>query len=208
MKFERELSGAWEERGVIGSRIEIEKNELVILWRGGVVLKTKFKASEDEDGKITLTLHENKLRYAGSYSSYASVSRLQYFDKKLEFEETFPITGKSICVLEKTNNTRYGNYDIVDGAVLKSLCGEWKSQDGYQTLVFDKDTLIVNGEKRKIHVLKSRDENARGYMIADADPSADYIGGLYRITYLGSHIEATIHVCDAPSIGIKFERTE
>ena len=206
MKFETELCGAWEERGVIGTRVEIEKNELIVLWRGGVVLKCKYKATQDENGKITLKLSDNKLRYSGAYSSYASVTRIEYFDKKIEFEETFPITGKSVCVLERTSNSRYGNYDVVDGELLKSIQGEWKSDDGYYSLKFEKDTLNINGDELKIHVLRSRGSSPRGYQIVSADPSADMIHGLHHITFLGDSIVAAMVICDAPPIILKFER--
>ena len=41
------LDGAWEERGVIGTRIEIKGDKLTVLWRSGVVLETKFKTERD-----------------------------------------------------------------------------------------------------------------------------------------------------------------
>ena len=39
-KIYSELSGAWEERGVIGTRIEIDGDDICVLWRNAPVLET------------------------------------------------------------------------------------------------------------------------------------------------------------------------
>ena len=200
MKFENELYGAWEKRGVIGTRIEIEKNTIIILWRGGEVLKTTFRSKLEDDGKITLIPKETGMKYKGSFSSYATVEKLVYDSGKLEFCHVFPITGESTEVLEKTDNTRYGNFDVADKSVLKYLAGKWAADDGGTTFVFSGNVLDIGGFKKKITVLKGRDRAAQGFRIVDIDPAADMIFGYSRIFFTGYSIEATVHVCDAPSI--------
>jgi type I restriction enzyme M protein len=40
MRRFKELEGAWEEPGVIGTRVEIEKDRITVLWRNAPVLET------------------------------------------------------------------------------------------------------------------------------------------------------------------------
>ena len=92
MEYEAVLQGNWEERGVIGSRIEISGSGIVFLWQGGEVLKTVFTA-EKHDDVIELKLKENGLRYASAQSDYASVERVFYENGRLHYIKNFPITA-------------------------------------------------------------------------------------------------------------------
>ena len=122
MKTAKELNGAWEERGVIGTRIEIDGKNITVLWRNSPVLTTMFKL-KDAEGGAELELKSNGLRYEGSKSDYATVTRIFYSEGRLIFEEHFPITGPSKTELTKTECSRFGNYTVCDN-VLKELQGK------------------------------------------------------------------------------------
>ena len=204
-EIRRALDGAWEERGVIGSRIEIKKDKLTVLWRGGVVLETKFKTEQSGD-VITLRLAQNGMRYKGASSDYATVTEIRFDGGALFFEEDFPITGKSVTKMEKTENSRYGGVKIVDGEVLKQLRGEWRDDDGYHKLVFKGDALEINGEKIKIHVVGA--SSSGPYRVIDADPSKDGVGYFYGMEYLGDTIAARMMICDAPPVVYTFRKVK
>ena len=203
-----ELNGAWEERGVIGTRIEIDKNDISILWRNSPVLETVFTPVE-RDGGIELRLKKSGLRNASDSRDYAAVTMLFYRDGKLEFVEDFPISGKSSCVLTKTENSRYGNYDIADG-MLEELRGEWKSKDGFFEVVISGDEMSINGEKTRIRVLRYRDSRADGgrYLIVDRDPSVCEFRGLSRFEYCGGRLTTQMLICDAPPVYVEFEKVK
>lgn len=205
-EIRKKLDGAWEERGVVGSRIEIEKDKLTVLWRGGVVLKTKFKAKQRGD-VITLCLAQNGMRYNGAPSDYATVTDIHYDGDALFFEENFPITGKSVTKMQKTENSRYGNVDIIDGEILKQLRGKWRSDIGSYEITIKKDTMELYGKKYKIHVVL-RGTSSDPYVIIDADPSKEVIGCYYKMEYDGNVIKATVAVCDAPSITEIFRKVK
>ena len=66
------LDGAWEEKGVIGIRIEINGSHIVVLWRNSPVLDTKFQLVEGENEK-ELKLKKNGLRYEDDVSAEANM---------------------------------------------------------------------------------------------------------------------------------------
>jgi hypothetical protein len=201
-----ELTGAWEERGVIGTRIEIKRRKLTVLWRNSPVLCTGFKAKKAENG-YELELAERGLRYKGSNSDYASVTRLFYAEGRLTFEELFPITGPSTTVLTATKFSRYGDYTVCD-KVLKELQGRWKEEYGSFELVFRKDTLELFGKTIKIHALHSNYEHTpeREFLIVDADPSKYELYGMTRLTYDGDTLRSSMIICDAPPHNMVFTK--
>ena len=205
MKNEPSLDGAWEERGVIGTRVEIKTPEITVLWRNTPVLETKFKA-ENRDGETVLKLKNDGLRYPNTYSDFAKVTELVYSDGKLIFKKLFVISGEDCEILEKTENSRYGNYTIADKEILHLLKGEWVTEDGYFHLNFCGDVLNVNGNKISIHALKSNSgyPNRNIYKIVDADPSNYGIHDFSEMTYDNGRLVAVIPVCDAPSIIVEF----
>ncbi|MBQ7624861.1 MAG: hypothetical protein IJS65_06285 [Clostridia bacterium] len=187
--------GAFEEPHVIGTRIEIDKKSVAVLWRGGVVLKTPYKA-EEADGGVRFVLKNKGLRYEGSATDYASVKDLFFKDGELTYVQQFPITGESRTVLKPTGNSRYGNYDEAEPEVYKELSGRWIDERGCNDLKIKGRTLEFFGTKIKFRLLRPRGGGA--YKITDEDPSKD---GLYGIGYAEYSpqgiIKITIPVCDA-----------
>ncbi|MBO4331223.1 MAG: hypothetical protein J5827_04025 [Oscillospiraceae bacterium] len=205
-KIKAELDGAWEEPGVIGTRIEIDGRSITVLWRNSPVLETVFNAV-DAEGYTLLRLKKNGLRYSGAASDYASIKSLTCRDGCMELTEQFPISGESRTVLKKTENSRYGNYEITDD-VLKELRGVWKSTDGVFELEIKKDVLTLNGKTTRIHVLKSKSagEGDGRYLLADRDPSVFEWGGFGRFEYCGGRLSASVIIFDAPPKTAVFEK--
>ena len=186
--------GNWDERGVVGTRIEITKRTVTILWRGAPVLETRYKAVKDGE-KIRLVLKENGMRYAPTSPAYATVTALFYEDYKLHFHEDFPISGPSEAILEPTENNRYGFYSIEDDKVLPLLQGSWAEEGGYFTLTFQKNRMTSERETTGIHVLRSRYRNApEVYKIVNEDAGKEDL----LLDFDGETIEQTIPICDAP----------
>ena len=208
MKFKDITDGAWEERGVIGTRIEIEKGVLTVLWRNAPVLRTKFKPVE-KDGGLELELKNNGLRYENDAKDYATVTRIFIKDGDLEFEEYFPITGPSKDVLQKTQCSRFGNYTICDD-ILRELQGTWRDSRGWHELVFRKDTLMVFGQTIKVHALRSNYESAPKdvYLIVDADPSRYELYGISRLEYRDGVLTGHELICDAPPVMLMFKKVQ
>ena len=202
------LNGAWEEPGVIGTRIEIDGDDVTILWRNSPVLQTTFKTAS-EDGGTALILSENGLRYAGGAADYGKVTRLWHHDGKLEFTEHFPVTGESKIILKKTENSRYGNFDVAND-LLEALQGDWKSTDGFFEMTICGNVMTARGRKTKIVVLSPKGAHRGGYIIADEDPSKYELDalGLSRLEYDGARLTARMQVFDAPSYTVTFIREE
>lgn len=208
MKFEEKyeaLSGAWEEPGVIGTRIEIEKNEITILWRGAPVLETTFELTEASCGFL-LSLSENGMHYADSDSVYATVKELVFLDDKLTLTEFFPISGESVKVLRKTDKTRYGAYDLVPEA-LREVEGTWKDKSGFFRIEIRGNSMKVNDRETTVCALRERNSACPKTFLRDADPSVDTISGFSRFEYDGKYLLTRMFVCDAPAIDFVFERT-
>lgn len=194
------INGAWEEKGVIGMRIEIEGKKICVLWRNSPVLETTFK-TEEADGGVSLILKENGLRYQGSDKDYAEIKSIEYKDGKLKVTEFFPITGISEEMLEPTENTRFGSYVFADKRLYKALSGTWIDENGYFTLTFKDNKAECDGKKAEIRLLVPKsDPGSPLCRIVDSDPSKDYLFGLINLTFDGERVRATIPVCDAPSV--------
>lgn len=199
------LNGAWEEPGVIGTRIEIEGNKIVLLWRGAPVLTTTFRVKAGEEGDALL-LRRTGMRYEHAASDYAAVAGLVYRDGVLTLTEDFPISGPSVTRLRKTENSRYGNFDEVDGR-LGELAGVWKEQGGALTLTVKGDVMDLDGKRARIRLLRSRsDPPGAPLTIRDADPSVFEWSGIDRLTYDGERITGFRRICDAPSQLLVFEK--
>lgn len=194
IRYSKELDGAWEEPGVLGTRIEISGKKLVILWRNAPVLETTFR-KENKGGSVVLKPVKTSMSYAGDARVYADVTGLEYADGKLTFTEMFPITGESRTVLRKTQNSRFGNYDIAD-EILDELQGTWKDDSGYHEFTVRNDTLTLDGKKKKIHVL--RPKSGGSLIIADGDPSVTEWDGLTRFEYVGGCVRTRMIILDAP----------
>ena len=198
----KELDGAWEEGYVFGKRIEIEGKRITILWRSGPVLETTFR-TRNADGGTELVLKKNGLRYAGAASDYASVSRLTYRDGNLTLCEWFPITGASETVMNRTDRSRYGNYDVAN-EVLQELQGRWKDEQGGMTLDIRNNRLTIDGEKTTVCVLRSRSDGR--IVVANEDPAVLGFGPFSRFDYADGFLITHMVVCDGPTITFRFHK--
>ncbi|MGI6264198.1 MAG: hypothetical protein ACOYJY_01875 [Acutalibacteraceae bacterium] len=205
MLTKKEWIGNWEEPGVIGTRVEIDRGTVTVLWRGGVVLQSGYKAKKDGDG-VCLILKETGLRYAGSDQDYAAVTGLRYENGRLHFAKRYPITGESTDTLALTDRSRYGNVDLVDGEILPRLWGEWRDADGWHTAVFKNNVLTLNGATFPIRVTRLRGDTAGECRVVHADPAVEQIGPFIRLTLRGDTLEGLIVVCDAPSITVEMKK--
>lgn len=201
-----ELNGAWEEPGVIGTRIEISGSRLTVLWRNSPVLETKF-STKKQAGRTDLLPKSRGFRYKSAISDYAELKELYFEDGKLVLIEHFPITGDSETKLEKTDRSRYGDYTIADEA-LNELKGTWIDDHGFLPLVFEGNTLLMGEKKHKIHLLRSNGKYAHhGQLkIVDIDPSVYGWDGLCDFVYDGGIITARMDVCDAQAILFEYHR--
>lgn len=206
MVFNRELDGAWEEPGVIGTRIEIEGRRITVLWRNSPVLVTACKW-EKRDGGIELILAHNGMRYEGAASDYGELRSLFYKDGTLLMTEYFPITGESRQTLKKTLQSRYGNY-TVEKEPLKELQGTWRDETGTFTLTFSGDTLTANGTSTRICLLRSNSDPAgsRRYKVADKDPAKYEVLHYSHMEYTGGQLTAQMMVFDAPPHVMRFHK--
>ena len=197
MEEKKILDGAWEEPGVIGTRIEIEEPTITVLWRNAPVLITTFQKKELENS-IELKLKDKNLCYEKDSSPYARIEKIVYQDEKLNIVEYFPITGESHTTLKRTNNSRYGNYEIVD-EILEELEGIWRDKDEFYNVEFIKNEFILNGKKTKVHVLHSNSfqETIKEYKIVDEDPSKWGIFHFHDLEYLNGNLVATEMIYDA-----------
>ncbi len=204
--WQSKLNGAWEKKGVLGTRIEIDGDKLLILWMNNPVLETTFSLTVD-GGTAALVLADKGLRYEGDGKDYATVTSLIYREGKLEFTESFPVSGEKKETLSKTENSRYGNYDIAD-EVLDELQGTWQDESGYYTIVFSGDEMTLNEVKTNVHVLKNKadDSDKPTYLIADANPAVTEFGGITRPEYRNGVLTAYVIVYDADSIKLTFTK--
>ncbi len=206
MTAKNEPNGAWEIRGTIGTKIEIDEPKIVVLWRNSPVLSTTFKRKK-RDGGEELVLKNRGLRYENSDADYAELRELFYHDGKLEMTEYFPISGLSTDTLTKTENSRYGNY-TVENERLRELKGKWKEKDGSYELEFKGDKMLIDGKKQKICLLRPNSGFPEGLKIADSDPSCYGVMDFYEMYYHGDTITASIMVCDAKPIILEFRRVK
>lgn len=201
-----ELNGAWEERGVRGTRIEIEGNRILILWMNRTVLETTFDVKNENDG-LTLEPADRGLRNSPQAEPYAEVTKLFLKEGKLEFEKLFEISGPSREVLEKTEFSRYGNYEIRDD-ILADIQGVWKNKDGFFKLTIKDDNALFGNTSAKIHVIKAGwlKPSDNEFWIADADPSVEGWEGFTRFRYENGRMFGKMIIYDAPSYDIEFFR--
>ena len=201
------LNGAWEEPGVYGNRIEIEGDRITFLWRNCPTLETTFRLKET-DGGAELALKKKGLRNTPDSSPYADVTSLVWKEDErggaLELTEYFPISGESRETLRKTENSRYGSYEIVD-EVLPQLAGTWKDEKGFFTLTIRGDEIDLNGEKTRIHALRSKDGDPR-ILLADQDPAITEWQGLSRFEYDGLCLHTRMLILDAGTVEIFLKR--
>ena len=204
MKKTRIPDGAWEERGVIGTRIEIRKNALTVLWRGAPVLETKYSLVQEGES-VLLAPEETGMRYTPDSEPYGTVTRLEWKDGDLLFEEEFPVSGKSSSLLSPTERSRYGDVTLVDREVLPRLQGTWTSTDGFQGFEIRKNEIKSGPRTERIHAARQNWDGA--IRLIHEDPSRDGLLDYRDLRVLDDHtLSAMIPVCDAPSFDIFFHR--
>ena len=208
MKQPHELNGAWEERGVIGTRVEIEncngkKGDIIVLWRNAPVLRTSFRLTPDGD-RLALDLKARGLRYEKSASDYAQIISLSYENGTLTMTKNFPFSGEDTERLTKTSYSRYGNYTIRKD-MLPALQGLWVDDREWLKIRITGDTLEVNdGYRTKIHVMHSNQagEPEGRFYLFDQDPSVDSFQGFSRFIFCGGALATQMMVCDAPAVPV------
>lgn len=201
------FNGNWEEPGILGTRLEIEDGKLLVLWRNAPVLKTNFTVKKNDDGSYDAILEETGLRYENSGKDYATVTSLRLTGEELCFEKHFPITGPDSERLKRTENSRYGNYEIVDDEILPLLQGVWKGDNDYDVMKFKGNTLSLDETRSlRVRVLKSKSPSLNEYKIVNEDPSVDCVGYYYNVSFNGAELTAYVMVCDAPPHVIRFRK--
>jgi len=204
------LDGAWEPRGYLGPRLEIEGDRLTRLWRGGVVLTTRFTLTQ-EDGRTLLRLEEKALRYAGSPAPYAAVKECRLEGDAIVMVDEFPITGESSDTYYRTQNSRYGNVTIADDEVLPALAGTWRCRDMDLVLTFRGHTVRCGCGKQAtwqtdVIAVRPNGGPAGVCYVVDRDPAKDGVGTFERLTYCGGTLRTCIPVCDARPVELVFEK--
>ena len=193
--------GFWEPSH-LGPRAELDETYYTQLWRGAEVLKTTYK-TEERNGKLFLLLKENGLRYTKTSGPYATIKECYFEGDTFTVLENFPISGDSTDTYKRTNNNRYGNFEIVDSDYLPLLEGIWSCDSA--VLKIQKNQLYFGYDKKDLNqseglpftVLKCRynDEISLHHI----NPSVDILHNYSRIIFRDNRLYATIPVCDAPS---------
>ena len=176
---------------------------------GGEVLKTTYETKE-QDGRLYLLLEENSLRYTKDSEPYATVRECYFEGDCLVISEFFPISGESTDQYKRTNNSRYGDADILDIKNIPDLLGVWSCGSAFLKITTDR--IFLSYEKGKFSkknalpmvILRTRYNGE--VRIAHADPSKDGIFYYIRMVYSPGQICATVPVCDAPSVTEVFKK--
>ncbi len=203
------FDGAWEEKGVIGPRLEIDGDKVIFLWQASVVLETRFDTVQ-EGGKTVLRLEHNGLRNEGSLDPYAVITEFYFNGTALITVADFRFSGKCETRFFPTSNSRYGNVTLVNDEYLPQLCGVWESK--YTDLVFDGETLRICGHgmsnpELELTIVCARPNSSPDKVaILDKDPSKHNIGDFYSVIFSGGKITASIEVCDDRPVNIDFTK--
>lgn len=209
-----EIEGAWE-TDYIGTRIEINNNHLIILYRNRIVLDTNFKLLTDGEVKI-LKLEKTSLRYRDDGDDYGVVDKLYLEDNKLHLETTYNITGKDEEILNKTEASRYGDVEIVDEKFLPKLQGKWKAPNSNYTLEIKGNVMIcrysdgTEADRSEITVTHNNDESDPNYChIVHKDPAiTEGVGRFTRFTYENGKLITYEFILDADSPRLEFEKID
>ncbi len=177
---EETLQGYWETENY-GTRIEIDGDRLVILWRNRPVLETDFTLAEEGDDWV-VRLARTGLRYRDAASDYAAVTDCRLREGKLCLCQKFVITGDSREVLGKTTNSRYGNVTVITGEALPRLSGLWRTADGVYEMKIDQGTLTWRCQGSEwaapeaVAVVLPRDgEGPDDFCIVNRDPAEEFV---------------------------------
>lgn len=205
------LQGFWAPSDY-GTRIEIEGDRFMVLWRNRPVLVTTFSVKEDADGWVVL-LDKNGLRYAGASDDYATVKDCRLKDGKLYLKKYFPITGDSEETLSKTTNSRYGNVTVVTDEMLPRLSGLWKTDDGRFEMKIENGTLTWRFNKSKWEIPEAiavvrynYERNPDSFTIVNKDPAEDFVCHLLPFRHVGGMLSTRMVIYDAKAPEMLFEK--
>ena len=208
------LDGAWKPRDY-GTRIEIDGENILILWMNRPQLKTTFTVTE-EDGKTVLHLEQTGLRERGDQKDYAQITGLWVEDGQMHFVKVFDIAGEKSEVLSLTTESRYGNVTVVTEKELPRIEGVWKTKDRMDY------TLKIEGEKISWRFAKYEWEgpvefavihenwetDPDKFKIRPKNPAVDYFRGFTTFDYRDGKLHTQIPVYDAESPQLVFEKVE
>ncbi|MBQ9461674.1 MAG: hypothetical protein IJU51_07170 [Clostridia bacterium] len=203
-----ELKGNWEQRGVNGTRIEINENRITVLWMSAVVLSTTFEICGSADGGTELLLNDRGLKNPGYSESYATVERLIYNNGQLRFVKNFDISGLSEETLTRTENSRYGNVTIKD-ELLDTIQGSWVMQGrGSGMFTIEGNRLTIGADSFVVRAAVNNGCSSRGesFAIINRDPAVKGMGYYSEMLCFGDEIRAYIMVCDLGMQELKFKR--
>ncbi len=208
MVDKNELKGNWEQRGVIGTRIEIVDNRITVLWMSCPVLSTTFEICDSADGGTELLLNDRGLKNKGCSESYATAEHLIYSGGQLRFVKNFDISGLSEETLTRTDNSRYGNVTIKD-ELLERIQGRWVMQGrGSGAFTIEGSRLTIGADSFTIRAAVNNGYSSRGedFAIINCDPAVKGMGYYSEMLCFGDEIRAYIMVCDLGMQELKFRR--
>ena len=208
------LDGAWKPNNY-GTRIEIDGDNILILWMNRSQLETTFTVTE-EDGKTVLHLEKTGLRERGDQKDYAQITGLWVEDGQMHFVKVFDIAGEKSEVLSPTTESRYGNVTVVTEKELPRIEGVWKTKDRMDY------TLKIEGEKISWRFAKYEwedpvefavvhenwDKDPDKFTIRPKNPAVDYFRGFTTFDYRDGKLHTQIPVYDAESPQLVFEKVE
>lgn len=203
-----ELKGNWEQRGVIGTRIEIIDDRITILWMSSPVLTTTFELCDSADGGTELLLNDRGLKNRGYSENYAIVEHLIYNNGQLRFVKNFEISGTSEETLTRTENSRYGNVTIKD-ELLEKIQGCWIMQGrGSGSFTINGSSLTIGADNFTVRAAVNNGYSSRGeeFAIINRDPAVKGMGYYSEMLCFGDEIRAYIMVCDLGMQELKFRR--
>ncbi len=197
------LDGAYEPTH-IGPRVEIDGDNITILWQGGVTLSTTFKQKKWGD-KLLLLLEDNKLKYSYEAQPYAEIKEIYFKKGELTVVKHFPLSGDDTDVMKKTKSSRFGDVTMVTDELLPQIQGTWKSAIAKLTFAGDKLMLDKYGGRKIVGITNAGESGSRIY-IRDIDPARDSLGGFHKVYFEGGRLYAAIDVSDGEPMIIEFTR--
>ena len=208
------LDGAWKPHDY-GTRIEIDGDNILILWMNRPQLETTFTVTE-EDGKTVLHLEKTGMRERGDKKDYAQITGLWVEDGVMHFVKVFDIAGEKSEVLSPTTESRYGNVTVVTEKEMPRIEGLWKTKDRMEY------TLKIEGEKLSWRfaeyewegpvefavVHENWENDPDKFTIRPKNPAVDYFRGFTTFNYRDGKLYTQIPVYDAESPQLVFEKVE
>lgn len=208
------LDGAWQPDNY-GTRVEIEGDKMIILWRSAPVLETKFTVSQ-EDKKKVLKLEKTEMWDSVRGHAIGTVTGCYVEDGKMHLLQHYEFAGDDEEILAPTTESRYGDAKVVTDKMTPRLKGIWKSTDregctlkiGNGSLQWRFGEDEWRGPVDFVVVHYNWKDNKDDCSIVDKDPSLDYVGDFQAIEFKGGKLAARIHVHDGDAMKYSFEKIE